>query len=237
MRVDLGLVARRGPRTRAASRPRAGGRRRRRRRRGGSPSLRRSSSAVTRPSSSVGDRAAASSWSRCRRRRVSAPACGPSGDLVGHRPAVERGEQVVDREGRHPLPRGVGRRADVGGDDQVGRAQQRVVGRQRLGIGDVERGAGDRRRCAAPRVSAAWSTIGPRAVLMRIARRRICRQRGRVDQVVGLGRQRAVQRDEVRALRAACSSGDAAVASRCGSRSCRSPRPAWPRRARSAPCR
>ena len=37
-----------------------------------------------------------------------------------------------------------GRRADVRDDEQVRRLEQRVVGGQRLGVGDVERGAGDR---------------------------------------------------------------------------------------------
>ena len=69
----------------------------------------------------------------------------------------------------HPLAGGVGGRADVRRDDQVRRAEQRIVGRQRLGVGDVERGAGDRARRRSAQRSARWSTIGPRAVLIRIA--------------------------------------------------------------------
>ena len=101
--------------------------------------LTRSSSSVTRPSLDVGDQQPG---------RVRADV--DDGDAahachrVGHRLAGQRGQQVVDRHVGHPLARGVGGRADVGDDDQVGRAEQRIVGRERLGIGDVERGAGDR---------------------------------------------------------------------------------------------
>ena len=80
------------------------------------------------------------------------------------------GEQVVDRQLRHPLAGGPGRRADVRRDDQVRRAASSgSSGGERLGVGDVERGAGDLAGDAAPAASASWSTIGPRAVLIRIA--------------------------------------------------------------------
>ena len=62
-----------------------------------------------------------------------------------------------------------GGRADVGQHDQVGCVQQRVVGRQRLGVGDVERGGRDLAVDAGRRAARRWSTIGPRAVLTRIA--------------------------------------------------------------------
>ena len=52
------------------------------------------------------------------------------GDRVGHRPPVERGEQVVDRQLGHPLPGGVGGGADVRGDEHAGSVQHRVVGRR-----------------------------------------------------------------------------------------------------------
>jgi len=62
---------------------------------------------------------------------------------VRQRPARKPGEQVVDRHVGHALARGVGGRADVGEHEEVRDAQQRVVGRERLGVGDVEGGARD----------------------------------------------------------------------------------------------
>ena len=58
---------------------------------------------------------------------------------VRHRLARERREQVVHGHLGHPLARRDGRRPDVREHDQVGRAQQRVVGRKRFGVGHVER--------------------------------------------------------------------------------------------------
>ena len=51
--------------------------------------------------------------------------------------------------------------------DDVVELQDRIVGIGRLLFEDVEPGAGDAAAPAAPSVSAFWSTIGPRAVLMR----------------------------------------------------------------------
>ena len=61
---------------------------------------------------------------------------------MGHRTPVEPGQEVVDGELGHPLARVARRRPDVRRDDQVRHPEKGVVGRQRLGIGDVERGAG-----------------------------------------------------------------------------------------------
>src|SRR3712207_7311789 len=49
--------------------------------------------------------------------------------------------QVLDRHLGHPLARAHGGGADVGDHEQVGRLEQRVVRGQRLGVGDVQRGA------------------------------------------------------------------------------------------------
>ena len=103
--------------------------------------------------------------SSCRRRR---PRRARS-DGVGHRPAGERREQVLDGHLGHPLARAHRGRADVRDDEQVRRLQQRVVRRQRLGVGDVERGARDLAVDAARARSAVWSTTPPRAVLTRYA--------------------------------------------------------------------
>ena len=56
---------------------------------------------------------------------------------------------------------------DVGHHQQARRVQQRMVARQRLGVGHVERRAGDRARVQGARASAPVSTIGPRAVFTR----------------------------------------------------------------------
>ncbi len=68
-------------------------------------------------------RAGASSSCRCRRRRRARQR-----GRVGHRPAVERREQVLDCHGRHLGACTRGRRADVRNHEQVRRVQQRVVG-------------------------------------------------------------------------------------------------------------
>ena len=83
--------------------------------------------------------------------RSTAQAASAGADGVGHRPAVERREQVVDRAvGHGGAGRGRGR-ADVGDDEQVRRLVERVVGRERLGVGDVERRRRRGGRRAAPR--------------------------------------------------------------------------------------
>ena len=83
---------------------------------------------------------------------------------------------------------------------RFGRSEQRVVGGQRLGVGDVERGA----RRSVPSLQ----RRGERALVDDRAARGVDEDRGRlhqpqrfgVDQVAGLLGQRAVDRDEVRAL-------------------------------------
>ena len=91
-------------------------------------------------------------------------------DLVGHRLAVEPGEQVVDGELGHPLARGPGGRADVR-RPRSGSARRAAGRRAASGSGSVTSSAAPAisRRVSASG-SAAWSTIGPRAVLTRIAR-------------------------------------------------------------------
>ena len=95
---------------------------------------------------------------------------------------VEAREQVVDGELGHPLARGVGRRADVG-DDERGwaRASSGWSARQRLGVGDVERGAGDLAGVRAPRRARRCRRAPPRAVLTRIAVGFIASSASRVD--------------------------------------------------------
>ena len=90
-------------------------------------------------------RAGASSSCRCRRRRRAA--CRRRLGVARRGASAcrrRRGERGCRRRGRPSRARAVVRgRADVGDDEQVGRVEQRVVGRQRLGVGDVERGAGE----------------------------------------------------------------------------------------------
>ena len=78
------------------------------------------------------------------------------------------------------------------------------------------------RSCSA-RSSAAGSTIGPRAVLTSSAVGFMRVERGLVDQVARVGRERAVERDEVRALEQLLER-HAAGARRCGAPPSRSPR-------------
>ena len=108
-------------------------------------------------------------------------------DLVGHRLAVEPGQQVLDGE-RRPSARAPTRVAEpmCGATIRFGAWQQRIVGGQRLGVGDVERGAGD-----LPVVQ----RLRERLVVDDRAARRVDQDRGRlhqrervgVDQVAGAG--------------------------------------------------
>ena len=141
----------------------------------------------------LGDRAAGSSWSRCRRPRRSCHG-------VRHRLAVQRGEEVVDGELGHLLARGMRRRADVGNDD-ADSARSAASSSAGSGSGSVT-------SRAAPAIVPSRSAVGQRDLVddrpaggVDEDRRRLhLRQRRGVDQVAGLRSQRAVQRDEVRAL-------------------------------------
>ena len=64
---------------------------------------------------------------------------------MGHRPVVERGEQILDREVGHPLARACRVAEPMWGTTiRFGALEQRVIARERLGIGHVERRTGDR---------------------------------------------------------------------------------------------
>ena len=84
-------------------------------------------------------------------------------------------------------------------DHHVRQRQHLTVG-VRLGRKDVQAGA--RRPCptSRPRTSASISTSSPRAALTMRTPGRISGNRCVVDDVAGLGRERGVQRDEVRLL-------------------------------------
>ena len=119
--------------------------------------------------------------------------------------AGERGEQVVDGHVGHPRAGAHGGRADVRDDEQVRRVEQRVVGRQRLGVGDVERRRRrSRRSLQRLRAARPGRPTPPRAVLIEVAPSASCARaasapiRWRVSR-----RQRRVQGDEVGAARAA----------------------------------
>ena len=120
-----------------------------------------------------------------------------SADLVRHRPAGERGEQVVDGELGHPLAGGVRRRADV-------RARRSGSGRSSSGSSRGS-GSGSVTSSAAPAICAVASACAQRLLVDDRPARGVDQDRGAahlrercgVDQVAGLGSQRAVQRDEV----------------------------------------
>ena len=103
------------------------------------------------------------------------------------------------------------RRADVRRDDQVRGVEERVAGRRRLGVGDVERRAGDR------------------ALVQRREQRRLVDDRaaGGVDRIA-LGRIRASAAASIRCACVSASAGSAARRSPTRSSSslkrCRSPR-------------
>ena len=138
----LGVGARRSAcgsrraRCRRGSSPRRTGGRSGRRRRPSRVTFVRRSSLRSRRRRRRRRRAGAWSSTRCRRRRRAFIAGG-----VGERLAGEAGQQVVDGHRGHPLARRVRGRADVRDDEHVRSIQQRVVGRGRLGVGDVERRA------------------------------------------------------------------------------------------------
>ena len=89
------------------------------------------------------------------------------GYAVRHRSPRRPRQQVVDRHVRHPLARGVRGGAEVRQHEQVGRVEQRVVGRA-AARGRSRRAPPPRSRPRAARAtSAPVSTIGPRAVLTR----------------------------------------------------------------------
>ena len=56
-------------------------------------------------------------------------------------------------------------------DEQVRHVPERIVGRERLGVDDVERCAGDTARRASARTSASWSSVAARPTLISRARR------------------------------------------------------------------
>jgi hypothetical protein len=119
--------------------------------------------------------------------------------LMGHRLAREAGEQVLHGDLGHPVARAHRRRADVRHDQEVGRLEQRVLGRQRLGIGDVECRTGDLARVQREQQRLRIDDRAARGVDEQRGRLH-ARERGAVDQVAGLGRERDVQGHEVRAL-------------------------------------
>ena len=134
-----------------------------------------------------------------------------------HAFAAQRGQEVVDRHVRHRRARG-GRGADAVDDGRPGRAQERVVGRQRLGIGDVQRGAADLGVRAS--TSASVSTTSPRAVLTSSVRLHQ-RELAGADQAAGSVGQRRVERR----------SRIAGAARRAESRACAARSSRTPRRA------
>ena len=126
--------------------------------------VRRSSSSVTRPSSI----SATSSRVEFVPMSTTATRAHDCADLVGQRLAVEPGEQVLDREVGHPLARRPRGGADVGHEIRFGASHSGSSGGS--GSGSVtSRAAPAIAPSRRARASAAWSTIGPRAVLIRIA--------------------------------------------------------------------
>ena len=83
--------------------------------------------------------------------------------LVEQRPTVGDAPQWVCHQPVGARPHRVGRTAEVGGDDDPGRGPERVPGRERLGVGDVERGPQPPALHLAS--SASVTTIAPRATL------------------------------------------------------------------------
>ena len=148
----------------------------------------------------------AGAWSsfRCRRRRRARR----SSRRVGHGLA-RRGRRAGCRPRGRPCAARVAWVAEpmCGTTSRFGALQQRVVGGQRLGVGDVEPGAGDLRRRAARARARRWSTIGAARGVDEDRGGLHPLERGGVDQVAGLGRQRACAGRRSRRARAAPSSG------------------------------
>src|SRR3954453_15038670 len=95
---------------------------------------------------------------------------------VGQRPAVEAGEDVVDGGGGDVGRRRMRGGADVGDDEEVGGLQQRVVGRQRLRVGDVEGGGAE---------AAVVQGGGQRLLVDEAAAAGVDEDRSRLDRVQG----------------------------------------------------
>ena len=127
------------------------------------------------------------------RRHGVLPAAGAHCSGTRHPPlAGEHGEGVVDGVAVEPQPSDRGVRRDVRRDDDPRVATQRVVGRERLGLGDVEPGAGE--VTALERVEQGIvidQTAAGAVDEERSGRHR--RQCGRVDDVVRRRRRRRVQ--------------------------------------------
>ena len=145
------------------------------------------------------------------------------------------GEQVLDRERRHAA-RAPGAWPSRCGARRSGSARS-AAGRRAAAARGRSRRARRRRSCrrSSASRSASWSTIGPAGGVDQDRGRPHLRERVGVDQVAGLGRQRAVERDEVRAREQLVEAG--LRRGRCGPRSSRSRRRAGPPRGRSGPCR
>src|SRR6266851_4644233 len=117
-------------------------------------------------------------------------------DILAVGPAVEDREEVLYGDHGHAVDRLARHAGDMGGGDEVLKLQERVVGRGRLLVEDVERGAGD--LVAAERVmqrllvddAAARGVDEKRGSLH-------ARQPGGVEEADRLRRLRAMDRDEI----------------------------------------
>ena len=127
-------------------------------------------------------------------------------------------------------------RADVRHDQQVRRGQQRVVGRQRLGVGDVEPGAGDLARLTSASRSATWSTVAAARGVDQVRGRLHPRELRRRPSGAGSRASAACAARRSRPARAARRAGCRTSAS-CGRSSSRSPRRGAPSPGRSGPSR
>ena len=105
---------------------------------------------------------------RCSRR---SPAGSGRGRGPGSGAPAQEGGDVLDRLAVEDLVGAAGDVAEVRGQDGARQRPDRVVGRQRFLVVDVEAGAGDAAARAARRPGPASATIGPRLVLMKIGGR------------------------------------------------------------------
>ncbi len=116
---------------------------------------------------------------------------------VERRLAVGEAADLLDERARRPCDQ-LGRPAtgQVRRHHAAREVQQRVAGRQRLGVGDVEHG-GEPARRAPPATRASWSTSEPRAVFTRVAPSIIRASCGPADHALGLGQGGGVEAHDV----------------------------------------